>query len=61
MTIKEFLGMDERKSCWDHRDAYFACIDKYAPDYNRNNDNEKEPKECVALRKLFVNGCPSQW
>lgn len=57
----DFLDKEGRTTCWQHRDNYWTCLDQYAPDFNRNNEKEQEPKECVALRKLFVNGCPSQW
>lgn len=61
MSPPSFLNREGRTTCWEHRDNYWACLDKNAPDFNRNNENEKEPKECVELRKLFVSGCPSQW
>lgn len=59
--MPDFLDKEGRTTCWQHRDNYWSCLDKFAPDFNRNNETEKEPTECKELRKLFVNGCPSQW
>lgn len=58
---KEFLNKDGRAACWNNRDRYWECLDRYAPDFNRNNKSEKEPEQCVELRKLYVQACPSQW
>lgn len=49
-----------RKQCWDARDKYWQCLDKYAPDYSATSGQEG-PKDCAKLRKLYESGCPSQW
>lgn len=59
--MPHFLNREGRTTCWEHRDNYWQCLDKYAPDFNRNNESENEPKQCLELRKLFIQGCPSQW
>lgn len=59
--MSDFPDKNARTACWDARDKYWQCLDKYAPNYNRNNESEKLPKECEQFRKLFETGCPSQW
>lgn len=59
--MKDFPDKQSRTACWEARDRYWECLDKYAPNFNRNNQSEKEPKECVELRKLFEKECPSTW
>lgn len=55
-----FPGREARQLCWDARDRYWDCLQKYNPDYNSNKE-EKEPPQCVELRKLYQSGCPNQW
>ncbi|XP_055387976.1 cytochrome c oxidase assembly factor 6 homolog [Condylostylus longicornis] len=55
-----FPGKEERQKCWDNRDAYWACLDKNAPDHS-STSGEKIPDACAKLRKLFENSCPKQW
>jgi cytochrome c oxidase assembly factor 6 len=50
MSEAHFPDKESRKKCWGQRDIYWECLDKHAPDYNKNNPKEKEPKECVQLR-----------
>lgn len=59
--MSNFPDKSSRQKCWDARDKYWECLEKYSPNFNRNNQSEKEPKECESLRKLFEGGCPSQW
>jgi hypothetical protein len=61
LKMSEFPDKEKRTTCWDNRDKYWQCLDKYAPNFNINNDSEKLPKQCEELRKLFVANCPSQW
>lgn len=50
----------QRKKCWDARDEYWKCLDKYSPEYSPSS-GEAGPKECAKLRKLFETGCPAKW
>lgn len=59
--MNEFPDRDKRTACWNARDQYWECLDQYSPNYNRNNTNEKLPKECENFRKMFESNCPSQW
>lgn len=36
--LKNYMDKQGRTSCWDHRDRYWACLDEYAPNFNRNNE-----------------------
>lgn len=55
-----FPDKAKRQACWDGRDKYWQCLDKYAPEHSTTSGDEG-PKECEALRKLFESGCPNQW
>lgn len=55
-----FPDKAKRQVCWDGRDKYWQCLDKYAPEHSTTSGDEG-PKECEALRKLFESGCPNQW
>ncbi|XP_053670239.1 cytochrome c oxidase assembly factor 6 homolog [Anopheles nili] len=55
-----FPDKDAREKCWTARDQYWACLDKYAPEYQCTSQ-APEPKECLHLRKLYQQGCPAQW
>lgn len=49
-----------RKQCWDARDKYWQCLDKYSPEFSATSGQEG-PSECAKLRKLYETGCPGQW
>ena len=51
--MPEFPNKEERSVCWGSRDKYWSCLDKFAPEFNRNNVKEKEPEACKELRKFY--------
>lgn len=51
--MSEFPNKEERANCWGSRDKYWSCLDKFAPEFNRNNVKEKEPEACKELRKMY--------
>lgn len=42
--------VEERKKCYEARDAYFSCLDA--------NSGRRQRR---ALRKLYEKHCPSSW
>ena len=42
---------EERQKCWQARDAYFECLDKY------DDDGTK----CKTQRNVFEKNCIAQW
>lgn len=50
-----FPSREERKKCWDARDRYWECLDSLV------KSNSKDTTKCKELRKLYENGCTSQW
>jgi hypothetical protein len=42
--------VEERKKCYEARDAYFSCVDA--------NGGRQQKR---ALRKLYEKHCPSSW
>lgn len=55
-----FPDKKQRQKCWDGRDQYWQCLDKYAPEYSPSS-GEPGPSECAKLRKLYEAVCPGQW
>lgn len=55
-----FPDKQKRQICWNARDAYWTCLDKYLPEYSTSSGQEGPP-ECAKLRQLFETGCPAQW
>ncbi|KAL7291288.1 hypothetical protein TKK_0014892 [Trichogramma kaykai] len=45
-----FPNKEDRKKCWDNRDAYWTCL-----------DTKKSEDMCTEFRKLYEQFCPSQW
>jgi cytochrome c oxidase assembly factor 6 len=41
----------QRKGCWNARDAYWKCLD----------ENMDDKSKCTAQRQLFENNCITQW
>lgn len=55
-----FPDKAQRQQCWDSRDKYWQCLDKYAPEYTPSSGQDG-PKECAQIRKLYESSCPAQW
>lgn len=55
-----FPDKETRAACWAARDEYWACLEQHAPMHS-STSGQPEPKQCVALRKLYEKGCPGQW
>ncbi|GAU91050.1 hypothetical protein RvY_03379 [Ramazzottius varieornatus] len=41
----------ERQACWDSRDAYWQCLDKYGDGDAR----------CEKMKFAYEQSCPAQW
>lgn len=52
----EFKGKEERKQCYNARDAYFECYESYPPD---KKDMAKEA--CKKLYDKFEQLCGAKW
>lgn len=48
---------EERQSCWDTRDAYYACLDVAGVVV----PGQESSKLCRAENKAFVKNCAKSW
>jgi len=50
----------QRQVCWDHRDAYFSCLEKNGI-IDSIKEKDKAAKECSVEGKGFEANCASSW
>ena len=50
----------QRQICWDHRDAYFSCLEKNGI-IDSIKEKDKAAKECATEGKGFEANCASSW
>jgi len=48
---EKFLKKEDRKKCWDARDAYWSCL--------KTNDENQD--KCADFRKTYTQLCPPTW
>ncbi|XP_059082540.1 cytochrome c oxidase assembly factor 6 homolog [Tigriopus californicus] len=48
---EKFMKKAERKLCWDHRDAFWACM----------KSSREDASQCVKSREAFEQACPKTW
>lgn len=56
-SVMSFPTKDQRNQCWTARDRYWECLDSHQV----LDKSKANTKVCEEFRKLFEQGCPSQW
>lgn len=61
-----FPRKEERLKCYESRDQFWQCLDKYYQDSFNNTTSEVknidiEIEDCKKFRQIFETNCPSQW
>ena len=50
----------QRARCWEHRDAYFTCLEKNDI-VDAIKEKDKAAKECSVEEGRFAANCASSW
>ncbi|KAI1088589.1 cytochrome oxidase c subunit VIb-domain-containing protein [Rostrohypoxylon terebratum] len=52
----------ERRKCWDARDEFFKCLDKYdVIDSTKDEGKKIAEKQCAKEHKGFEDNCAAAW
>lgn len=54
------LKRNERKACWEARDAYFGCLDKHQI-LDAVKDEDAAKSKCPRENDLFEKDCATSW
>ena len=54
---EKFMKKAERKQCWDARDEYWSCLDKYLA----SGDDSAVKEQCKQFRDKYTEFCPPTW